>query len=137
MRKGNMSNKMFNLTHLGIRIIVVLMFIIYLRMYLVLKFSHDIFFSFIAPVVFFVVFLLYNLLLVHFHKRGFYTAAQAVEFYTKCRERDISLFHEENFEKTIDIYFSVFGTDKYFGEGTILTHMADIYAAGKKITEKQ
>lgn len=131
-----MSKKLFNLTHFSIKIIAVLMFVVYLRAYIVTKFSYKMFFSFIVPAVFFAVFLFYNRLLVHFHKKGFYTTAQAVEFYEKCRDRNISDFNEGNLEKADDIYFSVFGTDKYLGDRTILAHMADIYAAGKKITEK-
>ena len=137
MRKDNMPKKLFNLTHLGIKIIAVLMFVVYLRVYLVSKlFTYERLLSF-APIVFLIVFLLYNNLLVNFHKKGGYTSKQAVEFYEKCREQNISDFQKENFEKAGDIYFSVFGTDKYLGDGTILNHMEEIYNAGKEITEKQ
>lgn len=135
MRKGNMTKKMFNFTHFIIKIVVVVMFVVYLSLY-VSKYDYNMFLSFVAPVVFFAVFLFYNRLLVHFHKKGFYTPAQASEFYEKCRERNISDFKEENFEKAGDIYFSVFGTDKYSGDGTIFTRMEEIYNAGKKITGK-
>ena len=137
MRKDNMSKKLFDLTHFGIKIVAVLLFVVYLRVYVVTKFSDRMFFSFIVPAVFFAIFFSYNFLLVHFHKKGFYTSKQAVEFYEKCRKQDISGFQEENFEKADDIYFSIFGTDKYLGEETLSAHMADIYAAGKKITEKR
>lgn len=110
------------------------MFVVYLSLY-VSKYNYDMLLSFVAPVVFFAIFLLYNRLLVHFHKKGFYTSKQAVEFYEKCHKQDISDFQKENFEKADDIYFSIFGTDKYFGEGTLPAHMADIYAAGKKQPE--
>lgn len=126
-----MSKKLFDLTHFSIKIITVIMFVVYLSLY-VSKYNYDMLLSFVAPAVFFAIFLLYNCLLVHFHKKGFYTPEQAVEFYEKCREQDISGFQEENFEKVDDIYFSIFGTDKYFGEGTLPAHMADIYAAGKQ-----
>lgn len=135
MRKNNMSKKLFNLTHLGIKIVTIILFVIYLIIY-VSKDDHRIFLSLVAPAVFLAVFLFYDILLVHFHKKGFYTTKQATEFYEKCRERNISDFKEENFEKAEDIYFSVFGTDIYLGEGTLLTHMADIYSVGKKITKK-
>lgn len=135
MRKDNMSKKLFNLTHLGIKIITVIMFVVYLSLY-VSKYTYNMFLSFVAPAVFFAIFLLYNCLLVHFHKKGFYTPEQAVEFYEKCHKQDISDFQKANFEKADNIYFSIFGTDKYFGDETLFTHMADIYAAGKKITEK-
>lgn len=134
MRKDNVSNKMFNLTHLGIKIIAVILLAIYLKIYAENK--HEIFLSFAVPAVLFIIFLLYNCLLVYFHKNGFYTTAQASEFYEKCQDHNISDFHEEHLKKAGDVYFSVFGTDKYLGEGTILTHMADIYAAGKKTIEK-
>ena len=129
-----MAKKMFNLTRLGIKIIIVFLLVVYMRTYL--HEEDEIFLSFIAPVIFFIIFLLYNLLLVHFHKMGFYKSWQAVEFYAHCCKQNISIFQEENFDKTTDIYFSIFGTDKYLGEGSFLTHMANIYAAGKKITEK-
>ncbi len=130
MIKGNLSKKLFNLTHLGIKIITVIMFAIYLREYF--RDKSPIFLSFLAPLMFFVISLLYNLLLVHFHKKGFYTPEQAVEFYEKCREQNISLVQEENLEKATDIYFSIFGTDRYIGDGTLIDHMGKIYNAGKK-----
>ena len=39
-------------------------------------------------------------------------------------------------EKAEDIYFSIFGTDKYLGEGTLISHMTKIYNIGKEIIEK-
>lgn len=130
----NCRKKLFDLTHLGIRIITVTMFAVYLKIYA--ENEYKMLLSFGVPIIFFVFFLLYNQVLVHFHKHGFYTLEQAAEFYEKCLEQDISDFQEENLDKATDIYFSIFGTDKYLGDGTILAHMADIYAAGKKITEK-
>ena len=137
MKKDELSKKLFDLTHFSIRIVAVLLFVVYLRAYVVTKFSNKMFFSFVVPAVFFAIFLSYNFLLVHFHKKGFYTSKQAVEFYEKCRKQEISDFQEANLEKADDIYFSIFGTDKYSGEETLSAHMADIYAAGKKITEKR
>ena len=131
MRKDNMSKKLFHLTHFTIKIVAVIMFVVYLSLY-VSKYNYDMLLSFVAPIVFFAIFLLYNRLLVHFHKKGFYTPEQAVEFYEKCREQDIAGFQEENLDKATDIYFSIFGTDKYLGAETLPAHMADIYAAGKK-----
>ena len=135
MRKDNRSEKLFNLTHLCIKIVAVIMLVIYLIVYL--KTKKGIFLSYIGPALFFIIFLLYNRLTVHFHKKGFHTSWQAAEFYAKCREENISLFQEENFEKAASIYFSIFGTEKYLGEGTLSDHMTDIYNAGKEMTEKQ
>ena len=134
MRRGNMAKKLFNLTHLGIKIIAVVLLAIYLKIYAENK--HEIFLSFVVPLVLFVIFLLYNCLLVHFHKKGFYTTVQSAEFYEKCRERNISDFQENNLEKAKDLYFSIFGTDKYIGEKTLDAHMEEIYNTGRKITEK-
>ena len=135
MRKDNQSKMLFNLTHVCIKITAVIMLVIYLTVYL--KTKKGIFLSYIGPALFFTIFLLYNRLTVHFHKKGFYTSWQAAEFYVKCCEENISLFQEENFEKAAGIYFSIFGTDKYSGEGTLSDHMADIYNAGKEMAEKQ
>ena len=135
MRKGNMLKKLFNLTYLGIKMIALVLVVVYLIIYLHNK--DEMFLSFIAPLIFFIIFLLYNLLLVHFHKKGFYRPWQATDFYTKCSEQNLSIFQEENFEKAKDIYFSVLGTDVYLGKETFLTHMEEIYNAGRKITEKQ
>lgn len=121
--------------HFGIKVIAVIMLVVYLRIF-VSKYGHETLLSFILLAVFFIIFLSYNILLVYFHKKGFYTPEQATEFYTKCCEQNISLIQEENFEKATDIYFSIFGTDKYFGVGTLLTHMLEIYNVGKEITKE-
>lgn len=136
MRKDSKSEKFFNLTTWGVKIITVILFVVCLWIHSGAERSK-VFLPFIAPVIFLAVFLSYNFLSVHFYKKGFYKSEQAAEFYTKCRERNISLFHEENSEKAKDVYFSVFGTDKYAGEGTLLAHMAEIYDLGREITEKQ
>jgi|GEM_PF-6626335 len=135
MKKDNMPKKLFNLTHLGIKIIAVILLAVYLKIYA--KNKYEFFLSFAVPAVLFIIFLLYNCLLVYFHKKGFYTTAQASEFYEKCREQNISDFHEENLEKVTDIYFSIFGTDKYSGIETFLNHIKEIYNEGKETTEKQ
>ena len=134
MRNDKKSDKLFNLAHLGIKIVAVILLLVYLGVYL--KSKSGIFLSFVGPAVFFIIFLLYNRLLEQFHKKGFYTSWQAAEFYRKCYKENISVFQEENFEKAADIYFSIFGTDKYLGVGTLPDHMAEIYTAGKEITEK-
>ena len=136
MRKDNLSEKLFNLTHIGVKVVAVIMLVVYLSLS-TQKNTNKTFLSFVAPAVIFVIFLLYNRLLVHFHKKGSYTSAQAAEFYTKCRERDIYLFQEENIEKAKDVYFSIFGTDKYTGEGTLPAHMERIYNAGMETIEKR
>ncbi len=134
MRKYNKPEKLFNIAHLGAKVVAVIMLIVYLIVYL--KTKKGIFLSFVGPAVFFIIFLLYHRLLVQFHKKGLYTSWQASEFYRKCCEENISVLQEENFEKAADIYFSIFGTEQYLGIGTLSDHMAEIYAAGKEITEK-
>lgn len=119
----------------GIIITAVVLLILYLSIY-VSRRDHEMFLAFIAPAVLFIFFLSYNCMLVHFHKIGFYRPWQAAEFYEKCREQNIYDFQEENSKKATDIYFSVFGTDKYTGEGTFLAHMTEIYNIGKETTEK-
>lgn len=99
----------------------------------VTKYRDGIFLAFIAPAVFTMIFLIYNSLLIYFHKKGFYTSRQAEEFYKKCREENICIFQEENLEKAKDVYFAIFGTDKYFGEGTLLAHMEKIYDTGREM----
>lgn len=136
MKKSNILKKFFYFLNFSVVILALILLVVYLMIY-TSKYNFNTFLSFIAPVVFFVIFLLHNCLLVYFHKKGFYTSKQAIEFYTKCCEQNISLVQEENFEKAKDIYFPIFGTDKYLGEGTLSAHMADIYNAGKEITEKQ
>lgn len=135
MRKDNRLNKFFNFIHFSITIVALILLALYLKIY-ISPGENKLFLLFIAPSVLFIFFLSYNCLLVHFHKKGLYTSGQASEFYEKCRDRNISDFKEENFEKVSDIYFSVLGTDKYTGEGTIFTHMAEIYNIGKEIAEK-
>ena len=135
MRNDKNAEKLFNLAHLGVKIIAVILLVIYLGVYL--KSKSGIFLSFVGPAVFFIIFLLYNRLLVQFHKKGLYTSWQASEFYRKCYEENISVLQEDNFEKAADIYFSIFGTEQYLGIGTLSDHMAEIYAAGKEITEKK
>ena len=137
MKKDSISEKFFNLMRFGIKIATVILLVVYLRKHASSATMWKTFLSFVAPSIFFVIFLSYNFLLVYFHKKGFYTSWQAAEFYTRCRERNICPFQEENSEKAQDVYFSIFGTDKYSGEGTLLTHMAEIYDFGRKITEKQ
>lgn len=136
MRKDSRSEKFFKLTHIGIKIVAVILLVVFLLIY-AQKNGGRTFLSFVVPVVFFVVFLLYNFLLTHFHKKGFYTSWQAAEFYAKCCEHNISGFHEETLGKARNIYFSIFGTDKYCGEGTLAAHMEEIYNAGSEKTEKQ
>lgn len=137
MRKDKNLEKLFNLTTWGVKIITLILLIVYLRLHVSTTVIGETFLLFIAPTVFFVIFLLYNGLLVHFYKKGFYKSEQAVEFYTKCRERNISLFKDENIEKAKDVYFSIFDTDAYCGEGLLLAHMEEIYNVGKETTEKQ
>jgi hypothetical protein len=134
MKKGNMMKKLFDLSHLGIKIIAVFLLVVYLSMYVLKKYRDEMFLS-VYPFAFFIFFLSYNFLLVYFHKMGFYTSKQAVKFYEKCREQNISLV-EENLDKATDIYFLIFGTDKYLGVGTFLVHMEEIYNAGMEISEK-
>ena len=135
MRKDKRLEKFFNLTPAGIIITAVVLLALYLSIY-VSRRNHEMFLAFIAPAVLFTFFLSYNCLLVYFHKIGFYRPWQAAEFYKKCSCQNISIFQDENFEKAKDIYFSVFGTDKYLGEDTLPVHMAEIYDVGRKITEK-
>ena len=137
MKKDTKTEKLFKLTTWGVKIITVIFLLIYLIVRISQTSSNNIFLLFIAPAVFFGIFLLYNFLLVHFYKQGFYTSLQAAEFYTKCCERNISLFQDANSKKVEDVYFSVFGTDKYVGEGTLLSHMTEIYDSGRETTEKQ
>lgn len=135
MKKDNRQEKLFTLTHLCIKIAAVIMLVVYLTVYL--KTKTGVFLSYTGPALFFIIFLLYNRLTVHFHKKGFFTSWQAAEFYARCHKENIFIFQEENFEKAAGIYFSIFGTDKYLGAGTLPDHMADIYNAGKETTEKQ
>ena len=121
--------------HSVIPVIAVILLAAYLIIYSLAR--KRILFSVIIPSVLSAFFLSYNYLLTYFHKKGVFTHEQAAEFYTKCRERNISLFQDSNIEKAKDIYFSVFGTDKYIGDGTLPAHMEKIYNAGKETTEKQ
>ena len=129
MRK---DNKLFNLTHLGVKIVAGTL----LAVFLVLKSRGGMLLPFIIWTVFLIIFISYNRLLVYFHKKGLYTSWQAVEFYKKCREQNILSFKDENFEKAKDIYFLIFETDIYSGEGSLADHMANLYNTGKEITEK-
>ena len=134
MRK---DNKLFNLMRLGVKIVAVFLLVLYFGIYVYPKNDrNEILLWLIAPLVFSIIFLLYNFLLVYFHKKGFYTSEQAAEFYEKCSEENISVFNEESVAKARDIYFSIFGTDKYLCDGTILSHIEEIYNCGKEITEK-
>ena len=136
MKKDSISEKLFKLTHIGVKIIAVILLVVYLWIY-AQKHGNKTFLSFAAPAVFFVVFLLHSFLTVRLHKKGFYTSGQAAEFYAECREQNISQFNEENIEKIKRIYFSIFGTDVYLGEGTLPAHMEEIYNAGKEKAEKR
>lgn len=131
MTKDGMSKKIFNLTHLGIKIVAGIL----LAIFLIFK-SRGWILPFIVCTVFLIIFISYNRLLVYFHKKGFYTSLQAAEFYKKCREQKIPPFQGENFEKAKDVYFLIFETDIYSGEGSLLDHMENIYNIGKEITEK-
>ena len=134
MKKDNLLKKLFNLSHFGIKIITVVLSVLYLIVYL--KTKKGIFLSYVGPAVFFTVFVSYNCLLTCFHKKGLYTSRQAAEFYRKCREDDVSFINDKNFKKAEAIYFSIFGTNKYFGAGTFPAHMEKIYNAGRETTEK-
>lgn len=120
------------MTHLSIKIIAGTL----LAVFLVLKSRSGILLPFIVSIVFLIIFISYNCLLVYFHKKGLYTSLQAAEFYKKCREQNILSFKDENIEKAKDVYFSVFETDIYSGEGSLADHMANVYNTGKEIIEK-
>ena len=138
MKEENKLEKMFNLTRFGVKIIAVFLLVVYFGIYAHPKKNdrNEILLWLIAPLVFSIIFLLYNFLLVYFHKKGFYTSEQAAEFYEKCSEENISVVNGESVAKARDIYFSIFGTDKYLCDGTILSHIEEIYNCGKEITEK-
>ena len=82
MKKDNSSEKLFKLTHLGIKIVAGTL----LAVYLILKSRGGMLLPFIVCTVFLIIFISYNRLLVYFHKKGLYTSWQAAEFYKKCRE---------------------------------------------------
>ena len=137
MRKDKKLEKFFSLTRFSVVIIAVVLLVVYLIMFSLSRNRYKIFFSFIIPAVFFTIFFAYNCLLTYFHKKGAFTLEQAAEFYRKCSQSGIVFSGDTNMEKAKDIYFSVFGTDKYLGENTLLSHMVKIYNAGKEIAEKQ
>jgi len=93
--------------------------------------------AYIVPICFFTFFFSYNCMLTYFHKKGAFTSEQAMDFYRICSKSGIFFVGDTDMEKAKDIYFSIFGTDKYLGEGTLLSHMTDVYNVGKEITEKQ
>ena len=137
MKEDKRINRIFDLLHKSIIIVSIIIlfgfFVIYSHM-----FSYDAaIFTYIVPLSLFVFFLSYNSLLTYFHKKGTFTSEQATEFYIMCNDAGIVFSENTNIEKAQDIYFVIFGTDKYTGEGTLLNHMADIYNFGMEITEKQ
>ena len=136
MKEYKRTQQIFNMLHRSIIIVAIIILLIFFIMYSHIYNYDAAIFSYVVPLFFLIFFLSYNSLLVHFHKKGFYTFGQAVEFYEKCRELNISLFQEENLEKSKDVYFSIFGTDEYLGNENLLVHLEEIYNVGRKITEK-
>ena len=93
-------------------------------------------FAYVIPIFLFTFFFSYNYLLTYCYKKGAFKSKQAIEFYRMCNKSGISFLGDTNMEKAEDIYFSIFGTDKYLGEGTLISHMTKIYNIGKEIIEK-
>ena len=137
MKEDRRINRIFGLLHKSIIVVSIIIllgfFVLYSHMY-----SYDAaIFTYIVPLSLFIFFLSYNCLLTYFHKKGAFTSEQATEFYIMCNNAGIVFSENTNIEKAQDIYFVIFGTDRYTGERTLLNHMADIYNSGRKIIEKQ
>lgn len=121
----------------AIIVAAIILLIVYLIIYTHYYPGKKIFFAYGVPLFLFTFFFLYNCLLTYFHKKGAFTSEQAMDFYRICSKSGIFFGGDTDMEKAKDIYFSIFGTDKYLGDGTLLSHMTDVYNTGKKITEKQ
>ena len=137
MKEDKRIKRIFGLLHKSIIFVSIIIllgfFVLYSHMY-----SYDAaIFSYILSLSLFIFFLSYNCLLTHFHKKRAFTSEQASEFYIMCNDAGIFFPDDTNKEKAEDIYFVIFGTDKYTGDGTLLEHMVDIYNSGKETTEKQ
>lgn len=137
MKEDKRIKRIFCLLHKSVIVVSIIIllgfFVLYSHMY-----SYDAaIFSYILPFSLFIFFLSYNCLLTYFHKKGAFTSEQAAEFYIMCNDAGIFFPDDTDMEKAKDIYFVIFGTDKYSGVGALLNHMADIYNSGKETTEKQ
>lgn len=137
MKEDKKIKQIFNMLYRSTIIVAIVLLIGYLAVYTHYYPGKKIFFAYGVPLFLFALFFSYNCLLTYFHKKGVFTSEQATDFYRMCNESGISFSGDTDMEKAEDIYFAIFGTDKYKGEGTLLSHMADIYNAGKEITEKQ
>lgn len=137
MKKDRRIKRIFALLHKSIIVVAVILLIGFMVLYSHMYSYDAAIFSYIVPFSLFIFFLSYNCLLTYFHKKGAFTPEQASEFYVMCNDAGIFFPDDVNMKKAEDIYFIIFGTDKYTGDGTLLNHMADIYNSGKEITEKQ